>query len=131
VSSRGSGRSRQLVAHSARRISRAVGGRSPRKSRSNVVLPLPFVRPAHRTRSQDEVEHLEERTISDLVRNILQFNQPFVLRSLAEKSIWAVPIRVLSFKSTRFSINSFALSIRAFDFLVRALAPRRSHSISE
>ena len=28
---------------------------------------------------KDEVEHLEERTISDLVRDILQFYQPFSL----------------------------------------------------
>ena len=53
-----------------------------------------------------------------------------VLRSVAEKSICAVAVRVLAFRSASSPINSLALPMRAFDFRVRAFAPRLSHSIS-
>jgi len=53
-----------------------------------------------------------------------------VCRSVAEKSIRALVVRVLAFKSASSPIISFAVPIRAFDFVVLAFGPRRSHSIS-
>jgi len=42
---------------------------------------------------------------------------------VAEKSICALALRVRAFRSASSPINSPALSMRAFDFVVRALAP--------
>ena len=54
----------------------------------------------------------------------------FVLLSVAVKSMPAVLTRLRELTSASSRIISIAVSIRAFDLVVRAFGPRRNHSIS-
>ncbi len=53
-----------------------------------------------------------------------------VWRSVAEKSMPALEVCVRELTSFSWPISSCALSMRALDLVVRALGPRRSHSVS-
>ena len=109
-----------------------VGAISPCSRRNSVVLPLPLG-PTRPTRipavrmkfrfSKSGRSPMAQATFSSSIRRL-------VLRSVAEKSICAVAVRVRDSGRPVRDMRSPALLMRAFDLRVRALAPRRSHSIS-
>ena len=81
--------------------------------------------------SNGEMDSLEQRAPGDrIAKSRPSAIRRLVWRSVAEKSIFAEAVRVLAFRSANSPINSCAVSMRAFDLVVRALGPRRSHSIS-
>ena len=59
-----------------------------------------------------------------------QASRRFVMRPVAVKSMADVPFLLRELTSASWSCRSKASLMRAFDFDVRAFAPRRSHSIS-
>src|ERR1700677_4872109 len=104
----------------------------PAATRSNLFSPLPF---APTTPPLIPAVITQLSPVNKVWSPIFQVTSSnsisrLVLRSVAEKSICAVPLRLLALRSASSPINSPALSIRAFDFLVRAFAPRQSNSIS-
>ena len=90
---------------SARRISPRVGATSPRSMRSRVVLPLPFG-PTTPTRIPAETMKFNpSNNVRFPISQVTSWSsiRRLVFRSVAEKSICAVALRVLAFKSGKFA----------------------------
>ena len=115
----------------------SAGSSSPRSSRSSVVFPLPFgptsptFIPAVRTKFSPlnkPAAHARRRTSQ---RHVLELHQPLrlALRGLKIDSRRAHRWSAQSIAASC-PIIALAVSMRAFDFVVRAFGPRRSHSIS-
>ena len=98
---------------------------SPRSNRSNVVLPLPFG-PTSPNRIPDVTANfIPSNNVRSPIgaSNILQRDQLFWfgVPRVDEKSIFSADdVRVLEFRSASSPIISCAVSMRAFDFVVRA-----------
>ncbi len=100
-----------------------------------MVLPLPFgpTNPTRRPAVMMKFNPWNRRRPPISYETFCSSINRLVLRSVAEKSICAVLLRRAECSDPPDLVEAHAaLSIRpALDFLVRAFAPRRSHSISE
>ncbi len=121
------------VSPSARSTRPASGARVPANSLSRVLLPLPFppkrphLSPGPNTKSKGPNSFFPPRLFTTRVSE----TSFFVFRSLAVKSIAADLVWAFRYSSSFNSpISSPARSMRAFCLVVRALGPRRSHSVS-
>ena len=110
----------------------SAGSSSPRSSRRNVVLPLPFgpTSPTFDPAVRTKFSPLKSLRSPISHATSLNSTSRFVLRCVASKSMPAVFTVVRESIAASCPIISLAESIRAFDFVVRAFGPRRSHSIS-
>ena len=81
--------------------------------------------------SDDEMEMIEQRAITDGIAEVVQGDELLGLPVGSRKTdSGGLEVRVRAFISASSPISSLALSMRALDLVVRALGPRRSHSIS-
>ncbi len=119
---------------SARTTSPASGSASPERMRISVLLPLPLgpSRPSFDAGREHEIDAAEERSPAERLGDALRGQQlPRLPAGGVEVELDLRRLVVLRVRSSaRSSIICPACWMRPFAFVVRAFAPRRSHSIS-